>query len=195
MVKHNDEEMEDLQHRTKQLSTEIDGDDDEEEETTAPPQLLRKINALKHLHENVLAIDVEYKKERIALEQKYRELRKPIYNNQSQIISGEVDVPADSDSPDATSKDVEEDEVKGIPGYWAQALLSHPSISEIVTEEDVPALEALTNVIVEYNDDYSSFKLTFFFEENEFFSNEVIPLLVLYSLLLKTDNFNIHMSC
>ena len=187
MVKTTDEEMEALQKRTNQLSTEeIDEDDEEnEEEETAPPSLMRKIVALKQLHEKCKEIDVEYKRERIALEMKYRELKKPVYANQGQIISGEVDVPAETEGPDATSEEVDDD-MKGIPGYWAQALLSHPSIREIVTEEDVPALEALSDVQCEYNEDYTSFKLTFYFEENEFFENQVSPQLVhtLISLFL-----------
>ena len=180
--------MEDLQKRTNnQLSTtEVregeEEEEDDEEETS--PQLIRKIGALKKLHEQCLAIDVDYKRERIALETKYRELRKPVYANQGKIISGEVDVPAEG--PDASSEDVEEEDMKGIPGYWAQALLSHPAIREIVTEEDVPALEALTDVQCEYNEDYTSFKLTFYFDENEFFENEVNYFL--YTLSATTDN-------
>ena len=172
------------QKRTSRLSTEDeDGDDGDEEEDDdeeededdvpdAPPGLMRKIDALKKLHEKALDVDAEYKKERIALENKYRELKKPIYHSQSQIVSGEVDVPAE-EGPDPSSEDAEGEAVKGIPGYWAQALINHPAVQEIVSMEDMPAMEAITDIKCTYNEDYTSFTLTFHFAENEYFTNQV----------------------
>lgn len=133
---------------------------------------MRKIDALKKLHEKCTEVDAEYKKERIALEIKYRELKKPIYHNQGQIISGEVDVPTEED-PDPSSEDAEDEKMKGIPGFWAQALLNHPSIQDIVSMDDMPAMEALTDIQCTYNEDYTSFTLTFHFDENEYFTNAV----------------------
>jgi hypothetical protein len=63
--------------------------------------------------------------------------------------------------------------VKGIPGFWLTCLTSHPSTGEIVTEEDVPALECLTDITCKYDDAFTSFTLTFSFSENEFFTNKV----------------------
>lgn len=151
---------------------EEDDDDEEDDGPEAPPDLMRKIEALKKLHEQSLAADLEYKKERIVLETKYRELKKPIYHSQGQIISGEVDVPAE-EGPDPSSEDAEGEKMKGIPGFWAQALLNHPAIQDIVAMEDMPAMEALTDIKCTYNEDYTSFTLIFHFAENEFFSNEV----------------------
>ena len=37
-------------------------------------------------------MEIKYKAERIILEQKYHELRKPLYEQRSNVISGEVDV-------------------------------------------------------------------------------------------------------
>ena len=152
------------------------------------PSLIRKVDALKKLHEKITDINVDYKRERIALEVKYRELKKPVYANQSQIISGEVDVPAE-EGPEATSEDADDDEkMKGIPGYWAQALLNHPSIQEIVTEEDLPALDALTDLTCEYNADYTAFTLTFHFDENDYFTNETLSKTYTVSPDLFDDN-------
>ncbi len=61
----------------------------------------------------------------------------------------------------------------GIPGFWLTCLTSHPSISELITEEDVPALEHLTDITCAYDDNFTSFSLTFHFKENEFFTNTV----------------------
>ena len=41
-------------------------------------------------------------------------------------------------------------------------------------EHDGPALESLTDIKLEYTDDYSGFKLSFHFAPNDFFSNEVL---------------------
>jgi hypothetical protein len=52
-------------------------------------------------------------------------------------------------------------------------LANHPAIGDIITEEDIPALEALADIKCEYNEDYTSFTLLFYFNENPFFSNQV----------------------
>lgn len=67
----------------------------------------------------------------------------------------------------------EKSDIKGIPGFWLTCLTSHPAIGELVTEEDVPAIEHLTDVTCAYDDDFTSFTLTFHFSENEYFNNTV----------------------
>jgi hypothetical protein len=67
-----------------------------------------------------------------------------------------------------------EDEVKGIPGFWLQALTTNNSTSYLITEEDVPALESLVDIGCEYDDEFTSFKLSFYFKENEFFTNKIL---------------------
>lgn len=64
--------------------------------------------------------------------------------------------------------------VKGIPGFWLQCMANHPTVSSLLGEGDGPALEALTDVKLEYSEDYSGFKLSFHFAPNEFFTNEVL---------------------
>ncbi len=70
------------------------------------------------------------------------------------------------------------DEQKGVPGFWYQCISNHPAVGALVAEDDVAALEALTNISVDYNDDYSGFKLTFTFSENDYFTNTVRNLSV-----------------
>lgn len=66
-----------------------------------PPRILRKVVALKALQNKSEEIDVDYKKERILLENKYRALKLPLLSDRDKIISGEVDVPktATDDNP------------------------------------------------------------------------------------------------
>ena len=74
-------------------------------------------------------------------------------------------------------KEEEEEEddgnVKGIPGFWLTCLTSHPTIGELITEDDIPCLEALSDVTCSYDADFKSFTLTFYFAENDWFSNTV----------------------
>jgi nucleosome assembly protein 1-like 1 len=65
-------------------------------------------------------------------------------------------------------------EPKGIPGFWLQCLANVDQIGEILGEEDVAALEALTDVTVDYSEDYATFTISFHFAENEFFTNSVL---------------------
>ena len=64
-------------------------------------------------------------------------------------------------------------DVKEIPSFWAAALSNHQTIGQLVTEDDMEALEALTNISCEYNESWSGFTLTFTFKENKYFSNTV----------------------
>jgi Nucleosome assembly protein (NAP) len=58
--------------------------------------ILRRVAALKVLQNQSEEIDVEYKKERIMLEIKYRLMKDPLLTSRSKIVSGEVDVPKSS---------------------------------------------------------------------------------------------------
>jgi hypothetical protein len=58
-----------------------------------PPNIMRRVAALKLIQNNSEEIDVEYKKERILLETKYRLLKVPLLTSRDKIVSGEVDVP------------------------------------------------------------------------------------------------------
>jgi nucleosome assembly protein 1-like 1 len=61
--------------------------------------MLKKVVALKNLQDSVSELEAEYKKERIALEAKYRDLKIPFFEKRFQIISGAVEVPDDPDAP------------------------------------------------------------------------------------------------
>jgi hypothetical protein len=61
--------------------------------------MLKKVVALKNLHESASALDAEYKRERVLLEAKYRDLKSPFLEKRFQIISGAIEVPADPDAP------------------------------------------------------------------------------------------------
>jgi hypothetical protein len=64
--------------------------------------------------------------------------------------------------------------ITGIPGFWLQCLGSHPVTTDLIYQEDIPALEALTCITVDHDEIFSSFTLTFTFKENEFFTNKTL---------------------
>jgi hypothetical protein len=68
-------------------------------------------------------------------------------------------------------------DIKGIPGFWSQCLMQHPSTMDIITEEDTAALDSLTDITCSYDETYTSFTLHFHFSENDFFTNKVWFLL------------------
>lgn len=145
-------------------------DEDEDEEGEDLPQsVMHRLMALKTYHNEVEEIDKQYKKERIELEQKYALLRAPIYNKRKDIISGEVDVEIKID--DKVQPPAADDTTKGIPRFWLGTIQNHPVVGPLVTEEDIPALEALVDIKVDHTVDWNGFKLTFVFKENEFFTN------------------------
>ena len=82
-----------------------------------------------------------------------------------------------------------ETDEKGIPGFWLQSLATHPSIGYLITEEDEPALEALSDIKCEYDEEFKSFTLYFYFKENDFFTNSVPQFLTNHS---KVMNFFIY---
>jgi len=128
------------------------------------------------MHKDYETIEEAYKAERIALEQKYLDLKQVVIEKRRQIVAGEFEPPVEADETSGEKGDAEEEhsDIKGIPGFWLTILTSHPSIGELVTEEDIPALEHLTDVTVEYGARFEEFTLTFHFKENEFFSNATL---------------------
>lgn len=63
--------------------------------------------------------------------------------------------------------------IRDIPNFWMDALVNHQIFSSMITDDDMPVLEHLKNVeVTRSEDDFRSFKITFYFGENPFFANE-----------------------
>ncbi len=69
---------------------------------------------------------------------------------------------------------VTEEDVKGVPEFWSQCLLQHPSTGDIISEDDMPLLEKLNNITCTYDETYTEFTLHFHFGDNEYFTNKVL---------------------
>ena len=163
-----------LANRLAALST---GEGGVEELQDMPAVVTRRVIGLKKLQERAEALDEEYKKERLQLEVKFSALRQPLHEQRQRIVAGEVEPELTAEEM-AQVEDVEatpegQDEIKGIPGFWVQCLTNSMVIGDISTDEDVAALNYLTDIQCSYNEDMTSFTLKFLFRENPFFTDSV----------------------
>jgi nucleosome assembly protein 1-like 1 len=134
-----------------------------------PPALGKKIDAMKELQAEYEVVEEAYKAERIALEQKYLPQKQELWAKRTAYVSGAKD-----SELEVAPGETDEDEIKGVPGFWVQCLANHPEIGEFIHEDDVPILASISDITIEYSDDMKIFKVLFHFQENEFFSNDVL---------------------
>jgi nucleosome assembly protein 1-like 1 len=153
-----------------------------------PAEVKRRINALKNIQSEQLKYEKEYRAELAELEKKYLKKYQPLFEKRSNIVNGKVEPTdaecerEDSDMDEDVEEKVEEkkeekpsaDPVKGIPEFWLTCLKTNPIISELITERDEEPLKALTDIQLEYLDDSDGFKLSFFFDQNEYFPDTVL---------------------
>ena len=128
--------------------SEGEGEEEEGEEMELTGNMLRRVVMLKQLQEQEDKITEEYKKERCLLEAKYNIQREPLYDQRVGVINGETTPVAVSEEDKVDENEDEED--VGLPGFWLQALANHQVTGEMITEEDVDALESIQDVRCEY---------------------------------------------
>ncbi|KJE97538.1 nucleosome assembly protein [Capsaspora owczarzaki ATCC 30864] len=165
-----------------------------------PEDVQRRIKALKNLHVKHLELETEYQKEVNALERKYLKLYTPLYEKRATIAAGAYE-PTDeeanyvSDNEEDEEDDDEEEEskkdekpvkkekededkpaepVKGIPAFWLTTLKNLDMLTELIREEDEPALLALKDIVIAPLTDNDGFQLVFHFDDNEFFTNKTL---------------------
>lgn len=153
-----------------------------------PKSVRRRIDGLKYFQSKHAELEGKFQEEVLALEKKYLELYKPLYEKRSQVIVGdyepteeEVALGAKVDEDEEEKKDEqaveeedddkEEQEMKGIPEFWLTTLKNHPQIGETITDADEQVLKHLTDIRMSYMDK-PGFQLEFIFAENEFFTNK-----------------------
>lgn len=152
-----------------------------------PASVQRRVNGLKYLQSKHTELEGEFQKEILALEKKYLELYRPLYNKRAEVISGKyepteeevtagakVDEESDAEEEEEEeTKENDEKDVAGIPEFWLTALKTHPQIGEIITDDDCEALKHLVDIHLSYLEQ-PGFKLDFEFTENDFFTNKVL---------------------
>lgn len=161
---------------------------------TLPSEVKRRIKALKKLQFEMLNIESDFYREVHELECKYASRYEPIFNKRAEIVTGSLE-PTDSDcdwesdeedelsqslkDKAAITNEVDSDEkkepVSGIPSFWVTVFKNVELLRDMVQEHDEPILQHLRDIKVKFLESNPiGFKLEFFFDKNEFFSNGVL---------------------
>ena len=140
--------------------------------------LKKKLVAIKKLVCERMSIEKDFKKEHNKLDYKYEQLYKPFYERRQKIIEGEEkpdfekirEKLAELKINEEEAKKEKEDE-KGIPEFWYKVLLNNQDI--MLNERDKDVLKKL-KLIKCTPEENGNFSLEFFFEPNDYFTNEVL---------------------
>ncbi|KAG8082119.1 hypothetical protein GUJ93_ZPchr0014g47316 [Zizania palustris] len=109
--------------------------------------LLHSIEMLQEIQEEIDKVNEEACDKVLELEQKYNEVRRPIYVQRSTII-------------------------KEISDFWLTAFLSHPVIGELLTEDDQKIFKHLESIDVDESKDIKSgYSITLTFSPNPYFED------------------------
>ena len=140
--------------------------------------LKKKLVAIKKLVCERMSLEKDFKKEHNKLDYKYEQLYKPFYERRQKIIEGEEkpdfekirEKLAELKINEEEAKKEKEDE-KGIPEFWYKVLLNNQDI--MLNERDKEVLKKL-KLIKCTPEENGNFSLEFFFEPNDYFTNEVL---------------------
>jgi len=141
------------------------------EDMVANEEVINRIMKLKEQSEKLDELELEYRKERIALEASYSAKRAPYFKKRMQIVTGATDLEGE---PIPEPKEGEEVMDHSIPMFWLKAMINHESLHDALQESDFEALSSLKDITVEYNEDMTELKLSFFFGENNYFTNTIL---------------------
>ncbi|KAJ8423495.1 hypothetical protein Cgig2_019367 [Carnegiea gigantea] len=120
---------------------------DEENAEQIDGELVLSIEKLQEIQDELEKINEKASDEVLEVEKKYNEMRKPVYDKRNEIINS-------------------------IPDFWLTAFLSHPALSELLSEEDHKIFKHLTSIEVEDSKDVKSgYSITFNFSPNPYFED------------------------
>ncbi|XP_028763436.1 NAP1-related protein 2-like isoform X1 [Neltuma alba] len=129
--------------KTKKLKVAEKGENLEE----IDGELVLSIEKLQETQDELEKINEEASDKVLEIEQKYNEIRKPVYEKRNEII-------------------------KTIPDFWTTAFLSHPALGEVLNEEDQKIFKYLSSLEVEdFKDVKSGYSITFNFNPNPYFED------------------------
>ncbi len=140
--------------------------------------LKKKLVAIKKLVCERMAIEKDFKKEHNKLEYKYEQLYRPFYERRQKIIEGEEKPDIEQIREKLAELKINEEEAKaekegekGIPEFWYKCLENCQDI--MINEKDKNILKKL-KLIKCTPEENGNFTLEFFFEPNDYFTNEVL---------------------
>ncbi|XP_040986402.1 NAP1-related protein 2 [Juglans microcarpa x Juglans regia] len=122
-------------------------DEEDNNSEAIDEKLVLSIEKLQEIQDELEKINEEASDKVLEVEQKYNEIRKPVYDKRNDII-------------------------KAIPDFWLTAFLSHPALSELLSEEDQKIFKYLSSLEVEdFKDVKSGYSITLHFNPNPYFED------------------------
>lgn len=120
---------------------------EEENAEQIDSELVLSIEKLQEIQDELEKINEEASDKVLEVEQKYSEVRKPVYDKRNEII-------------------------KSIPDFWLTAFISHPALGELLSEEDQKIFRHLNSLEVEdFKDVKSGYSISFNFNPNPYFED------------------------
>jgi len=109
--------------------------------------LMLSIEKLQEIQDEIEKVNEEASDKVLEVEQKYNEVRRPVYARRNEII-------------------------REIPDFWLTAFLSHPILGELLTEDDQKIFKHLVSIDVdEFQDIKSGYSITLTFSSNSYFED------------------------
>lgn len=121
--------------------------EEKDENSSIDKDLLLSIQNLQAIQDELEKVNEEASDKVLEVEQKYSEIRKPVYQKRNEII-------------------------QSIPDFWLTALSNHPVIGSLLTEEDQKIFKFLTSIEVEDSKNVKyGYTITFTFKPNPYFED------------------------
>lgn len=119
----------------------------DEENDHIDGELVLSIEKLQEIQDELEKVNEEASDKVLEVEQKYNEIRRPVYMRRNDII-------------------------QSIPDFWLTAFLSHPALGDLLTEEDQKIFKYLLSLDVDDSKDVKSgYTITFNFSPNPYFED------------------------
>lgn len=160
-----------------------------------PLPVRRRIVGLKGIQKEHSDLEAKFQEEVLELEKKYFAKFSPLYSKRADIINGKSEPTAaeietgnknneDDEGKPVIKTEADGDEetttdLKGVPEFWLTAMRNEPTLTELITDEDVDALKSLVDIRMEYLS-RPGFKLIFEFASNDFFTNKTLSKTYFY---------------
>ncbi|KAH7405078.1 hypothetical protein KP509_15G055400 [Ceratopteris richardii] len=110
--------------------------------------LVNSVHRLQEVQDELEKVNEEASERVLEVEQKYNEVRRPIYSKRNEII-------------------------QGIPDFWLTAFLCHPALCELLNDEDQQVFKYLEFLDVEdFKDVKSGYSIIFMFRSNPYFEDK-----------------------
>lgn len=119
----------------------------EEDSDHIDGELVLSIEKLQEVQDELEKVNEEASDKVLEVEQKYNEIRRPVFVKRSEII-------------------------KSIPDFWLTAFLSHPALGDLLNEEDQKIFKYLDSLDVEdFKDVKLGYSVTLNFKPNPYFED------------------------